>query len=460
MNLAADLFMLRTLVAHPFLQMLALSLLSAPFVNANPLQDYVSFDALPMRWEISSVQREDWGTITHLQIDSQQWRAHSWRHHLVIVSPKQLNHTKTAFLLVAGDGDGRRHIDTLKTLSLNSGTVTAAIMNVPNQPLYEGRKEDALIAYTFNQYLQTGDDTWPLLFPMVKSVTRTMDVLQAYLQQTQLRPPEHFVVSGASKRGWTTWLTAAVDGRIKAIAPMVIDVLNMKPQLQWSEQIYGQQSVKIKDYTELNLHRKQDSPAMQKLRSWVDPYQYRHLYTMPKLLLLGTNDPYWTVDSLRHYWHNLPEPKLIYQTPNAGHNLNGGTQAVQTLSAFYQMVVNDEPLPQLNWQFDYLENHRVNVRLTSSQQPKSARLWTALSKDRDFRADQWQPQALNIHSDRLNIQLIQPEQGYKAFMLEVDLETVHGHAYKLSTEARVTPDTQPCHCWREQDQASAIVSTQ
>jgi len=39
--------------------------------------------------------------------------------------------------------------------------VAAVLMNVPNQPLYEDRREDALIAYTFNQYIKTGDEIWP-----------------------------------------------------------------------------------------------------------------------------------------------------------------------------------------------------------------------------------------------------------------------------------------------------------
>ena len=77
---------------------------------------------------------------------------------------------------------------------------------------------------------------------------------------------------------------------------------------------------------------------MQKLRSGIDPYAYIQRFTMPKLLLLDTNDPYSTVDSSRHYWNDLPEPKLIYQTPNAGHDLNGGDQALQTIAAFLNLL--------------------------------------------------------------------------------------------------------------------------
>jgi len=287
-------------------------LLVTQTVWGNPLENYIARTEPDYRWQLTKVLNEPWGTIGHYELISQNWRGHSWTHHLVIVRPGSIRNPGIAFLRIAGDGNGENQIDSLKTLAERSGAVTAALMNVPNQPFYDDRREDALIAYTFNQYLKTGDETWPLLFPMVKSAVKAMDAIQDIVKSEHKQQINRFVVSGASKRGWTTWLAAAVDKRIAAIAPMVIDTLNMKAQLQWSEQIYGKQSTKLKDYTELNLHRKMDNEAMRNLRSWIDPYAYIERFTMPKLLLLGTNDPYWTVDSLRHYWNDLPEPKLIY----------------------------------------------------------------------------------------------------------------------------------------------------
>lgn len=57
---------------------------------------------------------------------------------------------------------------------------------------------------------------------MVQSVVAAMDAVQSYTS-SRGREIGSFVVTGASKRGWTTWLTAAIDERVKAIIPMVYD---------------------------------------------------------------------------------------------------------------------------------------------------------------------------------------------------------------------------------------------
>jgi PhoPQ-activated pathogenicity-related protein len=156
------------------------------------------------------------------------------------------------------------------------------------------------------------------------------------------------------------------------------------------------------------------------------------------------------VDSLRHYWDELPEPKLIYQTPNAGHNLNGGWEALQTLAAFFELIADRKPLPEINWRFDRASSrNQVKAEVAANRKARAIRLWSAYSGDRDFRNDVWTERTLDIipGSSRAAADIAVPEAGYRAFLMEVDLATESGHDYKLSTVATVAPDTKPCHCW-------------
>jgi PhoPQ-activated pathogenicity-related protein len=131
-------------------------------------------------------------------------------------------------------------------------------------------------------------------------------------------------------------------------------------------------------------------------RSWVDPYSFRDRYKVPKLLLLGTNDPYWVVDSLRHYWNDLPGPKLVFQTPNAGHDLGGGKEAIQTLAAFFQMIADRQELPVLTWQFNPETEGKADFSLRVNQPARKIRLWTADSEVRDMRRAKWTSRDLEI----------------------------------------------------------------
>jgi PhoPQ-activated pathogenicity-related protein len=410
--------------------------------SGDALENYVRKPDTNFNWTQMSQRETNGFTVTHLELRSQQWREHLWKHNLRIVRPPKVTNPNMAFLFITGSSSGSRYLQLLQTVAGQAGVIAAVLTDVPNQPLYDGREEDALIAYTFQKYMETGDESWPLLFPMVKSAVKAMDAIQEFTAGSPGKKVEKFVVSGASKRGWTTWLSAAVEPRVAAIAPMVIDMLNMKAQLGWAQKVYGKQSEKIDDYTHLRLHERIDEPEMVKLRQWVDPYSYRARYTLPKLLLLGSNDPYWTVDSLRHYWNDLPGPKLIFQTPNAGHDLGGGKEATKTLAAFVEMIADGRPLPKMEWELSDVSYNKAHAKMKVSERADAVHLWTATSTDRDFRDDSWSSTDLAIHagSSQAATEVPTPEAGYRAYMIEVELKSPRGHPYKLSTEARVTPD--------------------
>jgi len=417
------------------------------YSGENALRQYLKKSDNFFNWKETEVRKTGKITVYHLEMVSQLWRQQFWSHHIVIIRPDELKHRDKFLLLITGDGTGMNYIEKFKPVAEHLGMCVGILTQVPNQPLYDGRKEDALIAYTFDQYLKTGDKTWPLLFPMVKSAVKAMDTIQDFSRKRFGDRISGFIVTGASKRGWTTWLTGATDTRVIAIAPMVIDMLNMKAQTKWAKKIYGRQSEEITDYTDLNLIEKMDDPRMVELRNWVDPYSYLHDYKIPILLQLGTNDPYWTVDSIRHYWNEIPEPKLIYQTPNAGHDLGDGKEALNTLTMWAEIIVNKKPLPLVKWEFEYQTN-AMSVKVVSSYMVESCRLWQAYSDDRDFRNDKWFAQDLNktfsIPPCRLETQINAKAFKYTAAMIELDLKSpVSGRIFKLSTGARVIPDTEP-----------------
>ena len=407
---------------------------------ADPLERYVAAPDSAYKWELKRSETTNGFTMAAISMTSQTWRTSTWTHALQIVRPLKMRHPEIALVFISGDGSGKSYIPILAKLASEAGATAAYLSRVPNQPLYGGKKEDALIAYTFKKYMETGDETWPALLPMVKSAVRAMDTVVAYSQKEHGEKVEKFVVTGASKRGWTTWLTAAVDQRVVAIAPMVIDMLNMKAQTAWAQKVYGRQSEQISDYTDLNLVEHMDHPRMVELRGFVDPYSYRGRYKLPKLILLGTNDPYWTVDSLRHYWDELPEPKLVFQTPNAGHDLGGGFQALDSLAAFYQMIADGEELPKMDWKLKAGSEPELQVKV--NRPARAIRLWTADSTDRDFRNDKWSSKELQITrgSSIADAKVQKPSSGYRAFMGEVILTNRFGHEYKLSTQVQVVPD--------------------
>ena len=411
---------------------------------ADALAEYVRQPDASFTWKVLEQRQVEGVTALRLECTSQTWRGHDWQHQLLIVRPPELRNPDLAYFEIGGDGEVDRTFSGLRTIATRAGAIAVSINRVPNQPLYGDRKEDVLIAYTFDQYLKTGDATWPLLFPMVKSAVRGMDAVQALARKEFSQKIDRFVVSGASKRGWTTWLSAAVDPRVQAIAPQVIDMLNMQAQTRWAQTMYGAQSDQIRAYTEMHIVEHMDDPRMVELRGWVDPYSYRARYKMPKLLLLGTNDPYWIVDSLRHYWDDLPEPKLVFQTPNAGHNLGGGREAAQALAAFVQMVADRQPLPRMTWEFKQAGSNAVTLAAALNQPAKAFRLWTATAPIRDFRKAQWSSEQLSAKTPTNVVARIEtPDTGFRAYLIEAELISPTGQAYKLSTEARVTPDGAP-----------------
>jgi PhoPQ-activated pathogenicity-related protein len=399
------------------------------------LDDYVKKADPSFAWSEAGRGSTPAGTYTELKLTSQTWKGITWTHALYVYEPVQVADTDVMLLFITGKSHGEKPgLDDHKSyfgLARACGARVAVLFQVPNQPLLGEKTEDELIAETFVRYLQTGDEDWPLLFAMVKSAVRAMDAVQAWAQ-ARGKPAARFVVSGGSKRGWTTWLTGAVDDRVIAIAPMVIVMLNLGQQRPNQLKVWGEYSEQIHDYVERGLMEKVQTPSGTKLWKMVDPYSYRDRLAKPKLLINGTNDRYWTLDALDFYWDGLKGPKYLLELPNAGHGLDQNREwAINGLGVFFRHVVNGGSMPRLSWVFDNGERGEAKLTIRAEPAPRAARLWTAQSASRDFRESRWESRPLksgNTIAERIPV----PNSGHLALFGELEYD-FDGLPYHLTT---------------------------
>ncbi len=382
-----------------------------------------------------------------LEMTSGAWRGAQevyepeWRHYITVVEPANVTST-TALLVISGGRTGNMpsssEASLLLPLAVNTGSVVALLQAVPNQPLNfsddtQPRSEDAIIAYSYDKYMNTHkagntDMTWPALLPMTRAAVKTMDALQDFLGTKATGPVsvERFAVTGASKRGWTSWLTAASDSRVSAVMPIVIDVLGMERQMEHhrrayssypenspEDYIHGGYSTAIEDYVEMNVFQRFGTPESKSLLKIVDPFTYRDVLTMPKLILNSTGDQFFLPDSSQFYYNELLGQKHLYYAENTDHGLsNSGLDIDQgtldSLQSFYiahvrntnRLPGDDVAVPGFTWTYETDETGgRARIIVTTDQLPDSVTLWHAINPDaRDFRLlvlkSEWQSREL------------------------------------------------------------------
>jgi PhoPQ-activated pathogenicity-related protein len=334
-----------------------------------------------------------------------------------------------------------------------TGTVTAELRMVPNQPVvfkddpeHKPRSEDDFIAYTWNKYLRTGDEKWPARLPMTKSAVRAMDAVTAFAATPQGGGSRvtRFVVSGASKRGWTTWTTAAVDTRVIAIAPAVIDMLNVEPSFVHHYRAYGEWSEAVKDYTQQGIMNWMGTRQFRALMKIEEPYEYRERLTLPKYMVNASGDQFFLPDSSRFYFDDLKGEKHLRYEPNASHSLEK-TDALDNVQAFYSMIVKDTPRPQIKWTFE----HDGSIKVVAKDRPESVLMWRASNPDaRNFRQDKIGNAYTStpLTPSGPNTWIARPPaaaKGWTAFFVELTFPSGGAHPFKETSGIRVLPDTLP-----------------
>ncbi len=416
-------------------------------VPSSALGDYVAKADDSFGWTKRREGKLGGATFVELTLTSQTWRGIVWRHQLYLIKPASAVDAKQALLFIgggrwkdelaqpAGADDGLpREATLLSAVAENLKSPVAILLHVPQQPIFGGMVEDEIISHTFVEFYKTRDPEWPLLLPMVKSAVRAMDAVQQFAKQNWSLDIDRFTVAGASKRGWTTWLTSATDPRVTALAPMVIDMLNMEPQMEHQRFSFGGFSEQIQDYTSKGL-QDMKGPKAQALRAIVDPYSYRAKLTQPKLIMLGTNDRYWPLDALNLYWNDLEGDKYILYVPNKGHDLSDMSRVIGGLTALHRMNSGGPALPKLDWRLTP-NGKGLELDLGSDQQPTQVQVWQAAAPTRDFREAKWTATPVELKDGRYRHELPYPAEGFAAMFGEARFAG-EGVPFYLSTNLRI-----------------------
>jgi PhoPQ-activated pathogenicity-related protein len=424
-----------------------LPLLAAACLTVQAHADLFSYVARPepkSNWKL--VEKSEFGAcdVYKINLVSQEWQGILWDHDLVVFRPKDTTIKDRMYLMNNGGKMKPQGLAYGAMLATQMKAPVAILLGIPNQPLFDGKREDDLIAETFVRYLETKDDSWPLLFPMVKSLVKAMDALGELSEKEWGTKTDKFVVGGASKRGWTSWLTAAADPRVIAVTPMVIDVLRMPEQMKRQVECFGGPSEQIRPYVARQLVPMPETPEAQQLWKWVDPFTYRAKYTMPKLIVLGNNDRYWAPDALNLYWDEIPGPKWISYTPNAGHNLTtigadgkkgDPMRAVNATAAFTRYQLTGQPLPELTWKHDDADG-KLRLVVTSNPAPKEIHVWRCSGPTKDLRDARWESQLVPVKDGRAEILEPRPTTGVVSFFADCSYE-IDGLPYTLCTQLRL-----------------------
>ena len=414
-----------------------LSVVACSSPETFPLRDYVSAPDGAFAWE--EVFRDDLvdgATLRRLELVSQVWQSAEWRHRVDVVVPQHIESNPTQVLLVvAGDAGNDGFLTYAGLIASRIGAPAAVLYDVPNQPLLGGLREDALIAESFARYLEDGDEKIPVLLPMVKSAVRAMDAVEQLVEVDLGMHVSGFVVTGGSKRGWTTWLTAAVDDRVSAIVPLAYDNLNMSAQMQYQLDTWGAYSSQVSDYTRRDIPQlllSGEDPA-RRLEAMIDPHAYRDDIVVPKLIVTGTNDAYWPLDAGELYLDDLKGETFILNVPNAGHGLESGIdRVVGGLLALFLQADGRIDLPILGWEVHEGDGDAL-VSLTSDLEPVAVRAWTATSRTGDFRGSNWTAADMAFEDEAFAYRLSVPGDRRLAIFVEAEYALDGGGTFFLST---------------------------
>lgn len=381
------------------------------------------------------------------QLTSQHWAPENlvspaiWLHEVEVFIPTGSTSTQVLVVINNGTNHGTETVPVsgptnfslgiLQNIARMTNTPVLSISNIPNQyleyqPDGEPRKEDDSVARSWALFMSAplARSTLPLQVPMAAAVSQAMSMVQHALPEMAL---DSFVVTGISKRGWTTWLTAVVDSRVTAIVPIVFDLLDTRNALEHMYQSYGGNwPIAFAPYYQEEVDKNLDTPAFTHLMQMVDPLQYlgteyQSRLTIAKYIINASGDDFYVPDNSDFYDDKLPGQKTLRVAPNSSHSgITAFTE--QALITFVNRLRQSIPMPQVTASIE-MKNKVQTLSVNLSESPEKVVLWSAINPDaRDFRyACDVQYMAFPVvisAENNIEVALTAPSSGWQATFIE------------------------------------------
>ena len=227
---------------------------------------------------------------------------------------------------------------------------------------------------------------------MVKASFQCLKAVQEFMEQKGIIKTNGWIVTGASKRGWTALLVGATNSsevNIVGLAPVVPLVPDLLNEIHRQYQSYNGYSWAFKDYIETGIAKDMDGPIMEVGWKIIDPINYlERLEKIPKFLVVSSDDEFMQIDWTNIYYDKILGEKHLLIVANAEHSmLTGLKPLLSNLGTFIRSVASGiKERPTFNYFYDEVTG-QLSVSFSDAK-PLSVRLrygQTFSTERRDFR---------------------------------------------------------------------------
>jgi len=372
-----------------------------------------------------------------------RWKGKQWGHHAWIFYSDGCE-SELGAVVTGGPGP-----DGFKRFAMEFGARAVAetcvpvliLLDVPNGQF--GLEETELMAFSMSRALETGDLTWHLVYPMAFAYSRAM-TLESLLVPSH---PGRFVLSGGSKRGLTTWIVAAYDDRVAAIAPRSYNGANLTALLQSHYEVYGKPigSLAVLDVYGL-LDQVNRSTHVDELLEVYDPVSHFDELSIPVMVVFGTRDQLSPPGVEWTYAPYYPGPLWFEVVPNATHTgLHSTERAAAAWRAFLAYVAGEAELPEVSVHVSHPAggSAEVSAEVTCRCGVFGVTAWTATSESlAGLVAADWRPIEMALEGGvwRASIPVTQ---AYTGVFVEVQFSSAGIEGYVSSPRFVIVEDGTP-----------------